>query len=622
MKITLEEMRETAKTLPVGYYLGRKVPVMIEPSGGAFCDVMKGEIHIGLDLLQQAADMIDPADAEKWSREAMLRCVLYHEVGHVLLSPEWLGFRVHLVDPRESEYFDDKTNHDLINIFEDERLEQLFSQFFIGVDFKGFIKLVSKKSGGSGSTTSKVFDAVRLRRTTAGISAMVDDAIQSLSGINCTTVAYDGEPANYATKLNNLLKEILTQKKEEQDEKSEDSGKNQQEKGDGNSDGSPQDKQEEESGDGDGGNPEGENSSENEDGADGTPNSEDKSGDSEDDSDGDAKGDAKENADGDEPDDGDSNSGDSGDDDPDEENSDEEEDEGEDGENSEGCEADKDADESQEQGEDDKSKPTNAQTPRTLKLPKNFMTSLAGEVFVTPTPDVTRTLDRLATRIAKQKGTQSAGRWSALHGRIDARRDAQDKERIFRRRSDVGERLMSSVNLTLWVDVSGSFRASKDELNKILAATAKAVKMSGGKLVVNVVKMDDYAHVASEHDWMVNPSGDNDINSTYEEAWRKTRKRDRRNIDIVVFDGLCCFAARRLQGGESEAQIRSLHRTCGIQLDIAARIWNSPDCWIVSDTDNKKMFDVAAPKAHGTYMHTGYAEQLKQKVTEILDRIL
>jgi hypothetical protein len=257
-----------------------------------------------------------------------------------------------------------------------------------------------------------------------------------------------------------------------------------------------------------------------------------------------------------------------------------------------------------------------------MELPKDFLPATANKVFVTPTQDVTRTLNRFATRIAKQKGTQAAGRWSALHGRIDARRDAQDKERIFRRRSDVGERLMSSVNLTLWVDVSGSFRDSKDVLNRILAATAKAMNMAGGRLMVNVVKMDDYARVANEHDWVIDPQGNNDINASYEDAWRKTRKKDRRNIDIVVFDGICSGAAYELGFcGVPLKDVRS-NRTLNEELNIATRIWNSPDCWMVSDTGNRKMFDAAAPRAHITYIEDGYAEQLQQKVTEILDRIL
>ena len=52
MNITFEEMKDIAKTLPIGYYLGRKVEVTIDPGGGAYADVVKSVIHVGMDILK------------------------------------------------------------------------------------------------------------------------------------------------------------------------------------------------------------------------------------------------------------------------------------------------------------------------------------------------------------------------------------------------------------------------------------------------------------------------------------------------------------------------------------------------------------------------------------------
>lgn len=595
MKITYEEMRDIAARLPVGYYLGRKVPVIVEPSGGAYCDTIKCEIHIGMSLLAQAASHITAADAAKWDREKMLRCVLYHEVGHVLLTPKWL-FDISVAKPDGSGHFPKRrTGHDILNIFEDERLERMLSAFFIGVDFNGFVHLVNGGNNSGKTVTEKLYNAIRLRKTTPAISTEVDDAIQSLVGISGATDAYDKIGSalaypTYARKVDHLVKLILDESEKEQSEESGGGEQQQQQSGgEQQSDAEQEKPQGEPEGGGDSGEDEGDKSEEKSEDADKSS----KSG--EDDANGEDEG--KSN----------------GEDDADGKG----EDEAEDDEHGDGDDGD-DPEAGEESGESEP--PDGCQRPRAVSMSPGALKTLAGQIFSTPTSEVAKTLGRFAQRISKKKGAQAAGRWSALHGRIDTRRDAMDKERIFRRSSDVGERLMSAVNLTLWVDHSGSFRGSKDVLNQILAATAQAMKMSGGKLAVNVVKMKEYATVADEHEWMVDPDGDNAINNSYAAAWEKTRRRERRNIDIVVFDGICSASAYYLHCGSSLANVRGTPN--GYELDIVKKMWDSPDCWILSDTDNKELFDAMAPRSHRTYMGSGYAEQLQAKVIEILDRIL
>lgn len=597
MKLTLEEMREIAKRLPVGYYLGRKVPVTIEPEGGAYCDVVKGEIHIGMPILQVAADHIDATDAAKWDREKMLRCLLYHEVGHLLLTPKWLGDGYVSVSRPDGSY--DPDEKALLNIFEDERLEQVLSRFFIGVDFKEFARLVSKGAEGKSSKrTMRFFDAVRLRLTTPEISEMIDDAIQTTSTISNSTYPYDPIPRLtdwcchiYKSKLDNLVTAIL-------------GGESKSEGGDGDGKGrsgdSPSDKSRDSSEDG-------------ETDKDG-PGSEDrKPGDgAKDESEGDAPdGTPDASPKGGTPMDGEDSGGDDADEDKSgspgsgEENSKS---------SPKGHDKTDDADASGDMPDADASdsgpsgKPE-GQKPRDLEVPDDLLKSAASELFYEPTSEVSRTLNRFASRLSKRKGAQAAGCWSGLHGRIDTRRDATDKDRIFRRKSDVGDKLMTSVNLVLWVDVSGSFRPSMDALNRILSATARTVELSGGHLHVEVVKMGDHATIAKQSDWIVDPGGGNSINRTYYESWKKTRRKNWRNIDIVVFDGEAksdeCVKSEAMPDGKS----------------IESVIWNSPDCHIISDRSNRKYFSCLR-NAHVTYVNSGYAERLEKEVIKTLDRIL
>lgn len=573
MKITLEEMKEIAKRLPIGYYLGMKIPVTVEPDGGAYCDVVKGEIHIGLPILQQAADNIDATDAAKWDREALLRCVLYHEVGHLLLTPKWLKMRVGV---RKADGDNDPDSSMLVNIFEDERLEQTLANTFIGVDFKEFVRLIHKNVGGGSGTAfgarpSKFFDAVRLRETTPEISSAVDDAVANLTEYNASTPMYDWGLSNpdmselYAKTLTDLVRKVLPdEEKKDEDKKQEENKQDQSQQGnDGEGDSEQQDTSDKPEGD----------------------ESEDGKGKSDGDPDGDDKSEGKGKQEG--------RNGNSG---------------ASEGNKTEGGESEAG------KGSCEKGGNPEAQTPKDLGLPTDFLKDVAKQMFVQPPAEVTSVLNRFASRLSKRKGAQAAGCWSALHGRINTRRDATDKDRIFRRKSDVGERLNSSVNLTLWVDVSGSFEESEGALNQILAATAKAMNMSGGKLDVNVVKMGMGAKLAPKGGWCIKTGGGNTIDITYHDAWKQTRRKDRRNIDIVVFDG------------DAKSNIGySYHEGVPTEMPngkaIESVIWDHPDCHIVTDEYNKRYFG-RMTKAHVTYMEEGYAEQLQAEVIKILDRIL
>ena len=568
MNITLEEMREIAKRLPIGYYLGMKAPVSVEPDGGAYCDVVKGNIHIGIGLLQEAADNIDASDAGKWDRETLLRCLLYHEVGHLLLTPKW-GRDIYVTDATGSR---DPDSRALVNIFEDERLECILSRCFMGVDFKAFVKLVHKNMGAASQRTGKFLEAVRLRRTTPELSTAVDDAVARLASVNASTspwgpVGYD----EYDAEINKLVRKILDEPEKKPENKSGGSGSGGESKEEQPNEPKPDEG-------------EGEDNPENKSGGNSESKSEEEEEEKEDE---DKEGEGKEGGGG----------------------------------RDEGGESGK-SEESQQEGECGGGRCTQSedyegqqeQAPREVGVPDDFLKNLAKRVFIQPTPEVTSTLNRFASRLSKKRGSQAAGRWSALHGKIDTRRDATDKDRIFRRRSDEGERLNSAVNLTLWVDVSGSFSGSEDVLNQILSATSKAMAISCGKLCVNVVKMEIGATVAEPDEWQIRATGGNSIDITYYDAWKKTRRKDRRNIDIVVFDG-------DAKSNAHCSAYRGVPTTMPNGNPVEVAIWNHPDCHILSDVYNKKYFN-KLKNAHVTYMHEGYAESLQSEVLKILDRIL
>lgn len=586
MKITYEEMKDIAKTLPIGYYLGRRVEVMIDPSGGAYADIVKNVIHVGFDIIRQAADHIDAAEAAKWDRENLLRCVLYHEVGHLLLTHEYVGRYTDCVEylpfknskVRDWAYDLGSTQrHAIMNIFEDERLECILSSFFMGVDFKAFCKLVNKGCSAK-DDIMKLGDIIRLRKTTKEISDRVDDIIDKHCGISA------GRNDNYVYDLmKSYVGDVLTlaydlihtpPKDEKKDEKSDEAGK--PDESDDSSDGSPDDPSEDKR------NPtEGKDEGKDE----GKGEDKGKDGDDEDDGEDDGKGDDGDSS----GEDGEDKDGDGG--------------TGEEGDSSEA---------SSENAESVDGDPSDAEddesiTPRKPHVCSDFLANAADGLFATPTPEVGAKFDQLARRLAKRKGLHAAGCYSALHGKINVKRDAMDKDRIFRRSSDVGDMINSGTNITLWVDVSGSFASSVPILNRILSAANRVMSMSRN-MSISVVKMNDKAVVAGDNNWEIEAGGGNYIGKSYLNAWRKTRNKSCRNIDIVVFDG---DAKSDYPDPGEEWSGRPIEQT----------IWDHPDCHIISDEYNSYYFDTLH-NAHVTYVKGNYAERLEAEFVKIVDRIM
>ena len=595
MNITFEEMKDIAKTLPIGYYLGRKVEVTIDPGGGAYADVVKSVIHVGMDILKQAASHIDAAEAAKWDREKLLRCVLYHEIGHLLLTPKSLFYSLLFAAcdsvTEATKWFGsltDNQKHGIMNVFEDERLECVLASVFMGVDFKGFCNLVNKGTAASKDPVMEFLDVVRLRKTTSEISSRIDDIIQDHATLSVNDYYHDKVAMSYATSVINFAYDVIGKPKEDgksEPSPSSDGGKSgdtppQPEDGgegdddaetppdDGESDG------ESEPSDDDGGDSD-EHDSDEHDGEDGEDGEAEKDGEAEED----GKCD-EQDADGEET--------------PEEHDADNpKEDDGGD---------------SDDAADGEPANASKSPVPRSVSLPSGLLERVAGKIFVEPTHEVQEKFSQLARRLARKRGLTGAGRYSALHGKINVKRDAMDKERIFRRSADIGDAINRGTNITLWVDVSGSFYHSVPVLNRILVAANRITKIDQN-IRINLVKMGDDAVVAKDNDWEIHAGGGNCINRSYFESWKMTRDKTRRNIDVVVFDG----------NAKSDDNKKSERMSDGRAIESV--IWNHPDCHIVSDSDNKRHFD-KLHNAHVTYMDSGYAEQLEKKFLEIVDRIM
>ena len=117
MEVNKGEVEQILKTLPIGYYIGRKVDVRLSDESCSYYDIMNDAITISYPQLQSALQNTTSAILEN-----DIRCLLYHETSHAFLTPRTLNAV------------------DFINIFEDERIESALRYYYKNVNFRSFVK--------------------------------------------------------------------------------------------------------------------------------------------------------------------------------------------------------------------------------------------------------------------------------------------------------------------------------------------------------------------------------------------------------------------------------------------------------------------------------------------------
>lgn len=172
MKPSVGYCQDVLKTLPVGYYLGHPVSLRLDPTGDSTyieldCERVTVSYKNICTALENAPDDIDP--------EPIIRALLYHEISHALLTPRLLLSCVSsaFITKCCSRYknSDDKAAyildhvHDIINIFEDERIETTCRNYYMNVDFKRLLVLLNgdPKNFMNRDPIGKFFALVRYR---------------------------------------------------------------------------------------------------------------------------------------------------------------------------------------------------------------------------------------------------------------------------------------------------------------------------------------------------------------------------------------------------------------------------------------------------------------------------
>lgn len=159
MNVSIGYCEDVLKTLPVGYYLGHRVSAKLDPTGDdTYIDMDTESITISYNniatMLKNASDDID--------RESVIRGLFYHEISHALLTwrPTAIKYVMECFDrqllkevkkqlsskpeikAQQIAYLKENF-HDIMNIFEDERIETMCKTYYMNVDFKRNLFLIN-----------------------------------------------------------------------------------------------------------------------------------------------------------------------------------------------------------------------------------------------------------------------------------------------------------------------------------------------------------------------------------------------------------------------------------------------------------------------------------------------
>lgn len=167
MEISFAQCDTILKTLPIGYYAGRRVGASLDDKAEtSFYSPMEDVIVVSYPIIAHRMKQVtNSADIEE-----AVRSMLYHEVSHAMLTnPRFLP------------------DGPMYNIFEDERIETVLKDYYMNTNFKQqLMDIHGGKIPEATDPMSAFYNAVRFRCAPQDILNEVEQIIRRYSTLNRT----------------------------------------------------------------------------------------------------------------------------------------------------------------------------------------------------------------------------------------------------------------------------------------------------------------------------------------------------------------------------------------------------------------------------------------------------
>ena len=174
MEITFARTEQILNTLPIGLYAGRRIRTSLsETEETSFYSPAEDEIVISYPIISHRMESVTDINRE----EEAVRSMLYHEVSHAILTPREMSCE------------------DIYNIFEDERIETILRNYFMGVNFRQQLYDICGGIPKPTDAQSAFYNAVRFGTGTASIQKEIKKILKKSAKLNRATERW--EPFDY-----------------------------------------------------------------------------------------------------------------------------------------------------------------------------------------------------------------------------------------------------------------------------------------------------------------------------------------------------------------------------------------------------------------------------------------
>lgn len=628
MQVTSEYIASVLKTLPIGYYFGKGIQLTLSDSAAtSHANPITNSIEIAsrnvfLALGDGATVEGTPEEVEEYVRD-----ILYHELSHLILTGDWSKIMYSI--PAH------------LNIFEDERIETLLHDYYHGVGFKKFTFKMNHWTPTLKPEDERqyFFHVVRFRQGPEDLVKRVNEIIAKYKDLTAVTGRYDDVRDRYYRDVERLYNDCCERFREEQAKEAmnqptnNDSGKeqpqNDQQNGDSNDQGEDdseqQDANDQGSSSGDGSDEDESNEDESEGNGSNDDAGEDDSDEDDSEGDGSSEDDSEQQDSSEQPNANSNDSSPSDSDSNDSQNSDSSDqnaqpsdndnggdDESDDAPESEADRQMQDAVDDAEQNVDNIDKLVDEMIDRddVQKIMDNIFKNDVNKKTIS---DISTRMKRIITKANNKRAFQSPYS-EGFTGKINPRLVAFKHDyRWMTRKNPLGTHNEGSkLHITFWVDNSGSFRSSEQQLNSLMAAIYAFEQANGTEFSYDVVTMND-RNVEHNKREMIHCNNGNCFGPNIKRLASKLNVRGNQNYNVVVWDG--DLASDNKHWSESWEQYAERQKD-------AFNVFNNRQTIIVADTDNKQVLEAGCPLAKKTFIRRDYADEFVNETLKLLEQIM
>ena len=203
MELNFNEVNNILKTLPIGLYAKRRVPCALDAEAGtSYYSPIDDTIVVSFPMIADSVKTVK--ETPDFTRESVIRTMLYHEVSHAILTPRG-------AIPSKFYQLRDEETMEAFNIFEDERIETLLHAYYFDVDFKKQVYYINGGKVTEPKTAMQAFyNLVRFRVDFHGLLSRVDTIISCYpaSEVNGAITDWDGYVDSYIRDVRSLYDDV------------------------------------------------------------------------------------------------------------------------------------------------------------------------------------------------------------------------------------------------------------------------------------------------------------------------------------------------------------------------------------------------------------------------------